>query len=108
MLAADAAEILLARVHNDPAKPTPVKMRTSLPRTEHKVRRAVSRDALPDSLAIAAEHLIFFKRAIINVYLPTDTAAVRTAVGNAFEFLIILWCVKLHNFSFAVYVMGIL
>ena len=43
------------------------------------------------------QFLVFFQGFLVNVYLPTDAAAMLTPIGNASKTLVICRGVKLHD-----------
>jgi hypothetical protein len=97
MLTADITKIPFAKLGYDLTKSVSVKMRTAIPFTKLKVRDFFRIYAFSYLIGIRqTKSIIFFQRSFIDVYLPTDTAAMGTFIRYAFKIVIISRRVKLH------------
>ena len=61
----------------------------------------ISNDAFSYSLAkLAREAIVFFKRLLVNIYLPTDTAIIGAFIGSALEFCVVFRKNRFHFILF--------
>ena len=95
MVCADLAEMFLAKLRVNIAKPCTIQERTSLLLIEQKA-------AIPDVVMQtppedAGDLLVKRLRLCINVDLPANAAAIPASTGNAPECIVLIWCGKLHG-----------
>ena len=101
MLTADIAQVILTNAEDNIAKPLFVKMRATVAAAQLEMGIALVGDTVLDDQAVAVrKSLVFFERVGVNIYFPTDAAAVSAFVGNAMKILVVFWSVKSHNFAF--------